>query len=109
MFIFVLLVDKWIANPSSFFSFFTPLDWSIGYPLMARLSEITAIILLATSNNFSQKKLGKNWKRIQRSSYVYFIAGGIVALRYGDDYGILATMIIFVVLFFLAFMKKFLK
>lgn len=75
MIIVTLLLDKWITNPASFIAFFQPSNWGWGYPLIARLSELTAIILLLTSNNISQKKLGKNWKRIQRSSYIYFITG----------------------------------
>lgn len=109
MFVCVLLSDKWIWNPASFVAFFTPSDWNIWYPLMARLSELTAIILLLTSNNFAQKKLWKNWKSVQRVSYIYFITGWISALRYWDDYGIVVSMIIVLVLFFLALTKKVVK
>ena len=49
--------------------------WELWYPIIARLSELTALILLVTSNDFSQKFLGKWWKRIQRTSYIYFITG----------------------------------
>lgn len=106
MIICTLLVYNWVSYPSSFFWFFTLDWWSYGYPLLARLSEITAIILLLTSNNFSQKKLKKNWKRVQRLSYVYLIAGWIVAYRYWDDYFIKATLILVIVLFILAEIKK---
>lgn len=110
MIIVTLLVDKWIWSPNTFFAFFTPSEWSWWYPLAARLSEFTAIILLGTSNNLSQKKLWKNWKRIQRSSYIYFITGGILALRYGDDYFIMWSMIITIAIFFIAFgMKRYRK
>lgn len=106
MIIVTLLLDKWISNPSSFIAFFTPLDWWWGYPIIARLSELTAIILLVTSNNFSQKKLWKNWKRIQRVSYIYFITGGILAMRYGDDYFVMISMVLTIILFFLALFYK---
>ena len=107
MIIVTLLLDKWIGNPSSFIAFFTPSSWEWGYPLIARLSELTAIILLLTSNNFSQKKLGKNWKRIQRSSYIYFITGGILAMRYGDTYFVMWSMLITVAIFFISFGFKY--
>ena len=106
MIIVTFLFDKWIGSPSSFLSFFTPSDWSWGYPLIARLSEVTAIILLLTSNNFSQKRLGKNWKRIQRSSYIYFISWWILAMRYGDDYGVQITMILVIWVFLTAEVMK---
>jgi len=107
--IVTLLFDSWIGNSSSFFAFFTLADWSWWDPLVARLSELTALILLATSNNFSQKKLGRNWKRVQRVSYIYFITGGILAMRYGDDYGVMISMIIVVSLFFLALVLRYWK
>jgi DMSO/TMAO reductase YedYZ heme-binding membrane subunit len=47
----------------------------IGKNIFPRLSEVTALILFVTSNNFSQKLLGKNWKRIQKLAYVYFLSG----------------------------------
>ncbi len=109
MFISVLLVDQWISNPNSFLAIFTLQGWTGWYPLMARLSEVTAIILLLTSNNISQKILWKNWKRIQRTSYIYFIAGWIVALRYWDDYGIELTMYLVSGLFLLALWKNIYK
>ena len=107
MIIVTLLLDKWIGNPSSFIAFFLPGSWEWWYPLIARLSELTAIILLLTSNNISQKKLWKNWKRIQRSSYIYFITGWILAMRYGDTYGVKLTMTLAIVLFFIAFWLKY--
>ena len=113
MIIVTLLFDIWIWNPSSFLGFFSPINWYWWDPLTARLSEATAIILLVTSNNFSQKKLGKNWKRIQRLSYIYFITGGLLAMRYGDDYGVMVSMtfviVVFLFAFFLRFWKKYKK
>lgn len=47
------------------------------YAFFAHSGDISAFILLITSNRFSQKLLRNNWKRIQRLSYVYFYAGGI--------------------------------
>ena len=81
MIICTLLIDRWISNPSSLMSFFTLSEWWFtSWPsftgffslpewdwteaLMAKLSDVTALILLVTSNNFSQKLLKKNWKRV---------------------------------------------
>lgn len=47
------------------------------YALFAHLGDISGLILLVTSNTLSQRLLKRNWKRIQRLSYVYFYAGGI--------------------------------
>jgi len=107
--IVTFLFDKWIWNPSSFFAFFTLNNWSWGYPLIARLSEFTALLLILTSNNLSQRKLWKNWKRVQRMSYLYFITGWILAMRYGDDYFILMSMIVVGILFILSWIKKYKK
>jgi len=106
MIICVFLFDKWITNPSTIRGIFTISEWSLWYPLMARLSDFTAIILLATSNNFSQRKLWKYWKKIQRVSYIYIISGWIVALKYGDDYYIQASLILVIIAFILAEIKN---
>lgn len=99
MIIVTFLFDKWIGSPQSFFSFFTFQAWSSWVDLTARLSELTALILLITSNNFSQRKLWKNWKRIQRTSYIYFVTGWLLAMRYGDEYGVMISMSIVILLF----------
>jgi DMSO/TMAO reductase YedYZ heme-binding membrane subunit len=54
----------------------TPTYWSLDrYALFAHLGDLSAIILLITSNNFSKRMLGFWWKRIQKLAYVYFYAG----------------------------------
>lgn len=106
MIIVTMLFDKWIWNPGSFFAFFTLTWWSWGYPLIARLSEITALILLFTSNNISQKLLKKNWKRVQTTSYIYFISWGILSMRYGDEYGVMISLIFVWVLYPILFMRN---
>jgi NAD(P)H-flavin reductase/ferredoxin len=118
--IVTMLVAKWIQNPQSFLDFVTLASWSgwrdftslnfaniiewiWGHSLTARLSELTALILLATSNTFSQKTLWIWWKRIQRSSYIYFYSGPFIALQYSSsvlEYYI--PMILLPVVWFLA-------
>jgi hypothetical protein len=53
------------------------------YKLFARLSEITAIILLLTSNRFSQKLLGKRWKKLHKIAYIYFYSAWIYIFSLG--------------------------
>ncbi len=56
----------------------TPASWSLTwYKFFARLSELTAIILLITSNRFSQKLLWKWRKKLHKLAYVYFYTAGI--------------------------------
>ena len=47
------------------------------FATFAHVGDVTGLILLLTSNTWSQKILKQNWKRIQRLSYVYFYSGGI--------------------------------
>ncbi len=78
---------KIIIDPSGFFgSVLAWHYWSLeGYALLAHLADISALLLLITSNNFSKRILGKWWKRIQRLSYVYFFASALfVYLAYHD-------------------------
>lgn len=70
------LLAKIIMDGSGYFaSIATPEYWSLtNLALFAHLADISAVLLLLTSNNLSKRLLGKNWKRIQRLSYVYFYA-----------------------------------
>lgn len=81
--IITIMISGWISNPElSFFNYFTLDKWRWWYPIIARISELTAIILLLTSNTYSMKLLKKNWKRIQKLSYPYFFAWAIIAARW---------------------------
>lgn len=65
-------------------NYFTSSKWSFSSPISIAygVSELTALLLLLTSNYFSQKKLWIWWKRLQRSSYLYFISGWIASAVY---------------------------
>ncbi len=104
--ILTILFSNWFTLTGSFYGFFSWSSWSFGSSLIARMSEVTAIILLITSNNFSQRLLKKNWKRIQRLSYIYFLSWGILAMRYGDEYFVMITLVATLILFLLAEGKK---
>lgn len=47
------------------------------YAVFSHLGDVTGFILLLTSNIFSQRVLKRNWKRIQKLSYVYFYSGAV--------------------------------
>lgn len=83
--IVTMLLYKYVYNFDNFINYFNLSKWNSLYPFLSRLSEITAIILLITSNNFSQKKLWIWWKRIQRSSYLFFISWALVAAKWWSD------------------------
>lgn len=73
------IISKIIADASGYFiSMTTPEYWSLqNLALFAHLADISAVLLLVTSNNLSKRLLGKGWKRIQRLSYVYFYASAL--------------------------------
>lgn len=90
-----------VINPSRMMNYFTIANFSLYMPISYKLSELTALILLITSNNFSQKILWIWWKRIQRISYIYFITWWIAAALY-FPMKIYPAMIIVILLWILA-------
>ncbi len=94
-----------IYNPNKIMTYFTIAWWSLYMPLVTKLSEITATILLLTSNRFSQEKLWKWWKKIQRSSYIYFITWWIVAWM-SFPWKVYPALIIVIILWFSALIKN---
>jgi DMSO/TMAO reductase YedYZ heme-binding membrane subunit len=78
---------KLMVDPAGYvLGFFEPAYWSLAeYAFIAHIADVTAILLLITSNNFSKRMLGAWWKRIQRLSYVYFYASAFyVFAMYGN-------------------------
>jgi hypothetical protein len=73
---------KFYWSPDFLFNYFWVENWSNWQKVLSRLSELTAIVLLLTSNDLSQKILWWNWKKIQRLSYIYFISWWIIAAIY---------------------------
>lgn len=73
------MIDALITPQSPYLnSIFTLQYFSFDhFVFFAHMGDVSGLILLLTSNTFSQKMLKQNWKRIQRLSYVYFFAGGI--------------------------------
>lgn len=57
-------------------NFFSAPHWNVGsLAILSPLGDLSALILLITSNRYSKRVLGKNWKRVQKLAYVYFYAG----------------------------------
>lgn len=78
---------KVMVDPIGYFSSWGTLDyWSVtDFSLFAHAADLSAILLLITSNNLSKRLLGRNWKRLQRLSYVYFYGSSIYLLFvFGD-------------------------
>jgi len=77
--------------------------------ILAHLGDITAVLLLITSNNFSKRVLKKNWKRLQKLAYVYFYAGALYEIfAFHNTFAFFALA---VVTFFVlaAFAKNYIK
>ncbi|MES2223913.1 MAG: hypothetical protein V4469_03195 [Patescibacteria group bacterium] len=102
------ILAKLMVDPVAYVQSLTSLPyWSIrDYALLAHLGDISAVILLVTSNNLSKRLLGTMWKKIQKLSYVYFYASALyVCLTYSDGYQLLAMVLVSYVTY-LAFVKN---
>lgn len=99
------LLAKIILDSQGFFSgFFDSAYWSLqNLALLAHLADLSAILLLATSNNLSKRLLGTYWKKIQRLSYVYFYGSGLYVVFILQDYLVLLFMIVVTTLTVLAY------
>ena len=87
--------------------FVTPEHWSLVHgAVLASIGDLSALILLITSNKFSKRVLGKNWKRIQKLSYVYFYAGALYEYLLLDQVLALAAMILVTVLVLAAYVRN---
>ncbi len=99
------ILSKIIVDPTGYLaSFGTTSYWTLkNLTLFAHLADISAIILLVTSNNLSKRILGANWKRIQKLSYVYFYGSGLYVVFILKDYLILFYLIIVTILTLVAY------
>lgn len=99
---------KIIMDPVGFFtSLSTKAYWPLEhFAVLGHLADISAIILLITSNNFSKKVLGGMWKKIQKLSYVFFYASSFyVYLSYGNM-SVLYSIIIITSITLLAYLRN---
>jgi len=91
------ILSKLMVDPVLYFKSFGELRyWSmVNYAVLAHLADISAIILIVTSNSFSKRVLGDWWKIIQNLSYVYFYGSVLyVYLSYGNIDLLLALIVI---------------
>lgn len=88
-------------------TFFSAAHWSLAKgAILAPLGDLSALILLVTSNSFSKRVLGKWWKRIQRLSYVYFYSGALYEyLILGQTFALI-VMVVVTVLVLAAFVRN---
>ncbi|KND47091.1 MAG: hypothetical protein AB199_01525 [Parcubacteria bacterium C7867-004] len=90
--------------------FFSPEHWSLaGGAVLAPIGDLSALVLLVTSNKYSKRVLGKNWKRIQKLAYVYFYAGALYEFLLLDQVLALVAMILVTALVGAAYIKNNLK
>lgn len=99
---------KLIIDPGAYAaSLLTARYWSLeNFALFAHLADLSAILLIVTSNTLSKKLLGAWWKRIQRLSYVYFYASSLYVFMVFENNWVLISMLVVTVLTMAAFIKK---
>lgn len=78
-FIVAIMISKFITYGNAhLMHYVAPEAWSLTKAtVLATLADISAVILLVTSNKFSKRVLGENWKRVQKLAYVYFYFGAL--------------------------------
>lgn len=87
--------------------FVRPEHWSVvSGAVLAPLGDISALILLITSNKYSKRVLKGNWKRIQKLAYLYFYAGALYEYILLDSLFALVSAITITVLVVAAFLYK---
>jgi DMSO/TMAO reductase YedYZ heme-binding membrane subunit len=102
------ILAKLMVDPVGYLSSFMTLKyWSmINYAVLAHLADISAVILIITSNNFSKRILGDSWKKIQKLSYLYFYGSVLyVFLSYGNI-DLIIALILVTVATYVAFLKN---
>lgn len=98
-----------LLGPVVYFTqYANPAYWSLdNFILFAHVGEVTAFILLITSNNFSQRILGKWWKRIQKLAYVYFYSGASYELfAIGSTFALYAIVVVTTLVLFAALINR---
>jgi len=102
------ILSKLIVDPIGYLSSFgTTAYWSFdNLALFAHLADISAMLLLVTSNNLSKRLLGPNWKRVQRLSYVYFYGSALYVFFILNGNLVLFYLITVTVLTVLAYFRN---
>lgn len=80
--------------------------WDPGNPsTLGHIAEVTGLVLLITSNAFSQRLLGKWWKRIQRFAYLYFFSAGVYLVYLGKT-GAAVSMVLVAAVWLVAYVRN---
>ena len=94
----------YIVNPSLLVSAST---WDIqSVSILGHVAEVAGLLLIITSNRFSQKHLGAWWKRVQWLSYVYFFAAGVYLFSFGKVSALLGMVLVAVLWVAAALMRQ---
>jgi DMSO/TMAO reductase YedYZ heme-binding membrane subunit len=96
------MLSKVMTDGSAYFAgFFDAARWSVADgSVLSPVGDVSALILLVTSNKYSKRVLGSAWKRIQKLSYVYFYAGALYEfLLLGNTVALVYMLIVSVLLF----------
>ncbi len=102
------ILAKIIMDASGYFgSIITAQYWSFeNLAILAHLGDLSAILLIVTSNNLSKRILGSLWKKIQKLSYVYFYASSLYVFFTFEDNTMLISMLIVTLLTCVAYIKN---
>ena len=102
------IIAKLMVDPSGYLaSMVTSEYWSLSVlALFAHAADVSAVLLLVTSNNPSTQLLGSWWKRIQRLSYVYFYGSAIYLLFIFGDLTMVLYLAVVTLLTFMAYRKN---
>lgn len=106
--IIAFILAKLITDPLTYFANMgTWAYWSMtNYAVLAHMADISAVLLIITSNNLSKKIMGSGWKILQKLSYVYFFGSSLyVYLLYGNIELVVAMTMVSTVTF-IAFIKN---
>jgi DMSO/TMAO reductase YedYZ heme-binding membrane subunit len=103
-----IIFSKLIIDPGAYIGAFVTVNyWSLkNYALIAHLADISAILLIITSNNLSKRLLGTVWKKIQRLSYVFFYASSLYVYLTFGHISLLFSMAIITFVTILAFVMN---
>jgi DMSO/TMAO reductase YedYZ heme-binding membrane subunit len=102
------ILAKLMIDPHGYLSSFGTLKyWSFAnYAIFAHLADISAVILIITSNNLSKRILGTLWKKVQKLSYVYFYGSVLYVYLSYRNINVLYSLILVTLFTYLAFMKN---
>ncbi|HRH24099.1 MAG TPA: hypothetical protein PK109_00720 [Candidatus Paceibacterota bacterium] len=95
-----IMFSKFMVDGVSYvIDFFSPERWSLAEgAILAPLADLSALLLLITSNKFSKRVLAKNWKRLQKLAYVYFYAGALYEyVLLGQAFALVAMVLVTIV------------